>query len=373
MASPQQDIVAANTKFAFDIFSTLPKGTNTFISPLSISAALALTLLGARGTTETNMKEVMNLSDLKDVHATFGNLTGILNRTTADYVLRLANRLFGMEGYNFLEPFLADCKSQYGAELKSLDFRNEAASRKTINDWVEKQTEDKIKDLIKPDVLTEETALVLVNAIYFKGTWKNPFEKRATRKQLFHLSAKEQVQVDMMFQGEFARWGYFDQHGCQVIELPYGKAEDLSMVFLVPLEIEGLAALEKKLTVGLLDEITKKLSSSKLDINIPKFKFDFEMNLGDVLVKMGMGELFTRGKANLSGMDGTNRLYISAAVHKAFIDVNEEGTEAAAATGMMAVAMCMPPQFIADRPFLFYIRDNTTKSVLFMGRVHKPE
>jgi serpin B len=371
MAS-QQDIVTANTHFALDLFHALPRDGNLFFSPLSISAALALTLLGAKGPTESSMKQTMHISeDMVDFHKAFRDVVDVLNRAADGFSLRMANRLYGAEGYNFLHDFTNACKSLYGAEFETLDFKNVTASLKTINGWVEKHTQGKVKDLIQDGVLKAETMLVLVNAIHFKGDWTTAFDRKKTKTSEFHVTENEKIDVQMMFQDARFSLGHSEELQCSILELPYGQKKELSMFILLP--FDGLASLEAALTEDALAKVKSELYKTKVNVYIPKFQFDSEFDLGDILTKLGMGELFSRGAADLSGMDGTKQLYISKAVHKAFVDVNEEGTEAAGATGMVANSYSMPPQFVADRPFLFFIEETGTGSVLFMGRVQKPQ
>ncbi len=237
-------------------------------------------------------------------------------------------------------------------------------------------TKGKITDLIPAGVLSDMTRLVLTNAIYFKGNWLHQFNKDSTQPAPFHLSATQKVEVPLMFQKERYKFGRakFGESGLKVLELPY-KGEELSMVLLLPDETDGLAALEKELTAENLKSWTAKLGKPEVMVFLPKFKMTAEFQLNDVLAKLGMPLAFAPGSADFSGMDGKMDLYISAVVHKAFVDVNEEGTEAAAATGVVFGVTSVPvdpPEFRADHPFVFLIRDNRSGAILFMGRVLDP-
>ncbi|MGO8752506.1 MAG: serpin family protein [Thermoguttaceae bacterium] len=284
----------------------------------------------------------------------------------------------GQQGYEFLPEFLQTTHNYYGAELGIVDFvRNTEAARQEINQWVEKQTEDKIKDLLAPGVLDPQTRLVLTNAIYFKGNWKEKFGKNATEDAPFHLSADKEVTVPMMHQAE--RFGYRATDALQVLEMSYAEGE-LSIIVLLPKEIEGLIQLEKKLTQANVQEWTKGLRWQEVIVYVPKFTMTSQFSLKDTLQTMGMTRAFGQN-ADFSRMSRGEGPYISAVVHKAFVDMNEEGTEAAAATAvvetkkeaLMKEEPETPPVFRADHPFLFLIRENQTGGILFMGRVMNPK
>ena len=293
------------------------------------------------------------------------------------YQLSVANALWGQKGYGFLPAFLKLVRSNYGAPLNEVDFVGATeAARKTINDWVEKETRDKIKDLIKPGVLDSLTTLVLTNAIYFKGDWASQFNEDVTKDAPFTLSAAEKVDVPMMNQkGDF---GYMETEGFQALELPYA-GDDLSMVVFLPRKVDGLKGFEKMLTMENLRRWISNLRKQKVIVFLPRFKMTSAFRLGQALKSLGMIDAFTLVAADFSGMNGSRdearRLYIQAVIHKAFVDVNEEGTEAAAATAVVAAESVRPapPVFRADHPFFFLIRDNRTGSLLFLGRVMNPQ
>ena len=375
-------VVKGNNEFATDLYGRLKDKTsgNLFFSPYSISTALAMTYAGAAGETQKQMAEVLHFTVPEpELHEAMARLrSSLLADKKKGYELRVANRLWGQKGYEFLPEFLQTTRKYYGAELGVLDFaKNTEAARQEINAWVEKQTEEKIKDLLAPGVLDPQTRLVLTNAIYFKGNWQEKFEKDATKDAPFHLSADKEVTVPMMHQTE--QFGYRATDDLQVLEMPYAKGE-LSMIVLLPKEIEGLPQLEKKLTQANLQEWTKGLRRQKVIVYVPRFKMTSQFGLKDTLQAMGMTLAFDDQEGRfLPHEPASEGLYISAVVHKAFVDVNEEGTEAAAATGVVMMPMAarlrpeQPPTFRADHPFLFLIRDNQTGSILFMGRVANPK
>lgn len=372
----------SNTAFALELFRTLsqtnPAG-NIFISPLSISSALAMVYLGAKGDTAAQMAQALSFSSGEGVHADFQKLNADINSPSASYILKLANRLYGENTAHFLPDFLEATQKYYQADLKTVDFIGAPeACRAEINGWVEQQTENKIKDLLKPGTVNADTRLALVNAVYFKGNWKNPFKEANTKEMPFKIKQNETVPVQMMHQRKKLPYNYIADHDLQILELPY-VGEELSMFILLPKESsDPLLKLEKELTQERLNEWTdgKNMSShSEVVLHLPKFKLEEDYELNDPLVKLGMKDVFCAGRADLSGMNGEAGLFLSTVVHKAFVEVNEQGTEAAAATGVMLVGCCYIPDthFTADHPFLFFIRHNKTKSILFFGRFSSPQ
>ena len=382
-AQPVINLTSANISFALDVYrqlSVMTPGDNIFVSPLSISAALAMTYLGARGDTASLMKNVLRLESLSDtdVHAAFGELLATLNEPNAPYTLRTASRLFVSRQHNFLDDFVSATRKHYGAEAALYDFVSDPeGSRLAINKWVEEQTAEKIKNLLPAGFIDSLTAMVLVNAVYFKGDWATKFDSRGTHDSLFITNAKETVKVNMMFRHDKYRLSVDSTLDCQVLRLPY-VGDHLAMFVLLPRQLDGLESLEKSLTADRLHEALRGASSARLvdvDVSLPKFRLEQSCPLKAVLVALGMGDVFVAGKADLSGMDGGRELYMSSAVHKAFIDVTEEGSEAAAATAIGISLTCMPldpVEFVADHPFLFLISDNRTGSILFLGRLARP-
>jgi serpin B len=364
-----------NNRFAFDLYARLRAGQphNLFLSPASLSTALAMTYAGARGQTAEQMAQVLHFRlPRAKLDQAFGDLrrSWDVQGKERGYRLSVANRLWGQQGFNFLPGFLAATREHYGAELAQVDFARQAEqARHRINAWVEEQTQGKIRGLLEPDVLDAMTRLVLTNAIYFKGEWTKPFPKKATQAALFHVSAREQTDAPLMYlMGDFRYWA---GDGLKVLELPYGNG-DLGMLVLLPDAIEGLSTLEAKLTAANLSRWQSGLRKQKVRVYLPRFKLTSQFQLAEVLKGMGMPRAFMPGQADLTGMSSEEELFLSAVIHKAFVDVNEEGTEAAAATGVVVgrlAAIAEPAVFRADHPFVFLIRDSQTGSVLFLGRL----
>ncbi|XP_046905485.1 leukocyte elastase inhibitor isoform X2 [Hypomesus transpacificus] len=373
----------SNTAFALELFRTLsatsPAG-NVFVSPLSISSALAMVYLGAKGDTAAQMEKVLAFGSTKDVHTEFQTLNAEINSPSASYVLKLANRVYGEQTSDFLPEFVEATQKFYHADMKAVDFLGSAEeSRAQINSWVEQQTENKIKDLLKPGMVTSMTRLALVNAIYFKGNWLNRFAKSETKEMDFKLNQNESTPVQMMYLMKKLPFNYISDYNLQILELPYVD-EELSMFVLLPEQStdgsDPLLKLEKELSVEKLSEWTDRNNmdtGSEVIVHLPKFKLEEDVVLNDVLAKLGMTDVFS-DKADLSGMNGQGGLFLSTVAHKAFVEVNEEGTEAAAATaGMVSFCMLREEYFTADHPFLFFIRHNKSKSVLFLGRFSSPQ
>ncbi len=369
-------LVQDNSVFALDLYQNLGASEgNIFFSPYSISTALAMTYGGARGNTEKEMEKTMHFTlPQGKLHAAFSDLQDKLKRVqeSGQVQLLVANSLWPHAEYTFREAFLDLVRKNYDTEITAVDYGKQTeTARKTINRWVEDNTREKITDLIKPGVLDALTRLVLVNAIYFKGDWASQFNRKNTRDMLFKLSPDNTAKVPMMYQK--GRFGYWADEEMQVLEVPYA-GELLSMIVFLPTKVDGLSRIEKKLDVERLRHWTGRLREQEVDIWLPKFKLTCDFRLDRVLRALGMVDAFTNN-ADFSGMDGTESLYISAVLHKAFVDVNEEGTEAAAATAVAMQLTCAPMesrQFRADHPFVFLIRENRTDSILFIGRMADP-
>jgi len=370
-------VVQGNTEFALALYTQLgSQKENLFFSPLSLSTALAMTYAGARGQTAAQMAAVLHFpTDQQHLHPAFAALSKDLraDSETKGYQLHVANALWGQKGYRFRKDFLLTTKTSYGAGLNEVDFQTAAEeARKTINAWVEQQTKDKIKDLIPPRAVDALTRLVLTNAIYFKGDWLRPFTKPLTKDEAFKVSTTKQVTVPMMHQTE--HFAYFDGGKFQALELPY-VGNQLSMVVFLPKEVDGLAEFEKSLTVQNLPQWLPQLQRHEVMVTLPKFKITADFMLKDVLSTMGMPLAFSDA-ADFSGMSEEKALTLSAVIHKAYVDVNEEGTEAAAATGaIVGLTSVGPPPavFRADHPFVFLIRDTSSGSILFLGRLAQPQ
>ncbi|MFH2101793.1 MAG: serpin family protein [Chloroflexota bacterium] len=380
-----QALVAGNSAFAFDLYQALrATDTNLFYSPYSISLALAMTYAGARGETADQMAATLhlNLPD-EDLHQAFNALdTDLASRPEQAvdvdedqrFQLNIVNAIWGQQGYPFLEEFLDLLALNYGAGLRLADFVNaHEAARGEINDWVSRETNQRIEDLLAEGVLDPATVMVLVNAIYFKAAWQYPFSEPATRPQPFTLLDGTRVDVPMMSFSEPAQLDYRSGDGYQTVSLPYmgGLAE---MVVLLPDE-GSFPAFEASLTAERLVEILAGMETRSVALSLPKFEFTNDFNLDEKLPDMGMRDAFDAGLADFSGMDGNRLLFISAVIHKAFVSVDEEGTEAAAATAVVMTRSAMilaDVELTVDRPFIFIIRDIPTGTILFIGRVLNP-
>jgi serpin B len=376
----QRAAVAGQNAFAIDLFHELRTNEpdrNLLVSPFSISTALAMTYAGARGNTAAQMADALHF-DLPDerLHAALGSLIADLNVPRTGYEMAVANRLFGQHDTPFKQPFLDINSESYGAPLEPMDFAvNPAASRLRINEWVAEQTNDRIKELLPPGSVNELTRLVLTNAVYFDGKWKYQFDPDNTRDAAFHISPTQQVQAPTMYQKAEFRYGSFDNF--QMLEMPY-SGDDLSMVIMLPHQADGVAQLESQLTSDMFHQSVGSLQKQEVEVHLPKFTFDDDFELTGPLQGMGMTDAFDSGLANFDGIADRSvyDMHISGVFHKTFIDVNEVGTEAAAATGVVIGVTSVPPPppvFRADHPFLFALRDAHSGSLLFLGRLNEPE
>jgi serpin B len=381
--SEQALLVEGNSAFAFELYQALRGNEgNVFYSPYSISLALAMTYAGARGETAQQMADTLQFMLEQDkLHPAFNWLDtelasrgkGAQGKDGEGFKLNIVNAIWGQEDYEFLPAFLDILAENYGAGLRVLDFRTQAeGSRLAINQWVSDQTEDRIKDLIPPGVIDALTRLVLTNAIYFNAAWEHPFDKKMTANGPFYLPNGGQVTVPMMRQTESSN--YSEGEGYQAVELSYNGTE-LSMVILLPAS-GNFQAFEEGLQAQKVNDIISGLQPGEVTLTMPKFEFDSEFSLKDTLPAMGMPDAFSSDDADFSGMTGNRELCISDVVHKAFVSVDEAGTEAAAATAVITgetSAPGGPPVVVTiDRPFIFLIRDIKTGAILFIGRVLNP-
>jgi serpin B len=374
-------LVSGNSQFAIDLYQAIREAQgNLFFSPYSISVALAMTFAGARNETARQMADTLSFTLPPDrLHPAFNGLDSALAQRAAGgagsdgegFRLNIVNALWGQEGYGFLAEFLDLLAENYGAGLRLLDFVHAPEeSRLQINDWVSEQTESRIKDLIPQGAIDELTRLVLTNAIYFNAAWLYPFTEEQTHDAPFTLLDGSQVTVPMMSQTE--SFGYSSGDGYQAVELPY-EGQQLSMVILLP-DAGQFAAFEQSLKPAVVDAILAGLGARQVALSMPKFEFSADLSLADTLAAMGMPDAF-EGAADFSGMTGTRDLFISDVLHKAFVSVDEAGTEAAAATAVVMKLTGMPEEPITvtmDRPFIFLIRDIPTGAILFLGRVVDP-
>jgi serpin B len=395
VGSPQeaQSVITANNEFALDLYRQLGSGGgNLFYSPYSIHKVLAMTYAGARGDTAAEMARVLHLNlGQERQHQAYRELRQRLNasavgtlasinpfRSQRDVQLYLSACLWAQRGYGFQKSYLSLVQDCYGAGLQEVDFRAGDAARKTINGWVDHQTNHKIPELFGRDALGINTRLVLTTAIYFKGDWVHAFPKNGTEDEPFWATAKEKVRVPMMHQA--GTFGYCADSQVQVLRLPY-VGQKLALLVVLPRKQDGLVDLEKMLTAEKLGTWLGQMREQQVDVSLPRFKLDEEFALKDALQALGMSKAFAPGKADFRGMNGgREELFIDSVVHKAFIELNEEGAEAAAATGvtMQALSASMGPGtpvipvFRADHPFVFAIYDVRTGVVLFLGRVARP-
>jgi serpin B len=374
-----QAVSTANNQLGFDLYGQLrTQDGNLFLSPYSIDKTLAMTYAGARGATAQEMAAVLHLGPGQDrAHRAFLEMRKLLNQGAGGrgVQLSLSANLWGQRGYRFRKDFRGLLQECYGAGLEEVEFGAPDQAGKTINAWVEKQTRGKIPELFPPGSLDINTRLVLASAIYFKGDWGHPFETSQTRSESFQVKAAATVPVPMMHQAE--TFGYHEDAEVQALRMPC-VSDNLAMVVLLPKKAEGLADLEKTLTAEKLATLVGQLREQKVEVALPKFKLTSGFSLEDTLKALGMRKAFAGGEADFSGMaDGRESLFISAVLHQAYVDVNEEGTEAAAATGVAVGTLSAPvrqavPVFRADHPFVFAICDARTGVVLFLGRVVRP-
>jgi serpin B len=383
LTAQTQFLVASNTAFALDLYGQLaaPPG-NLFFSPYSISTCLAMLYAGAGGDTQEQMSQVLGFgTDQGQFASAFGELQRELetNQQTNAIELNIANALWTQEGYPFLPAFLAAATNQYQASIGQADFVTQAdAVAQTINNWVAQETQNKIQSILPPGSLDSHTRLVLANAIYFLGAWTTAFEETNTTTQPFYLSSASQVEAPLMHQpppvGSLS-FNYMASSNFQAIELPYGSNQ-VSMVILLPWQVDGLGSLEQQLSPAFLASALAQMVEQPVEICLPKFTMESSFELTSTLSAMGMPDAFTPGVADFSGIDGANDLFITFVFHKAWGQVNEAGTEAAAVTAGGAAPSGSidggPPVFRADHPFLFFIRDTQSGSLLFLGRLANP-
>ncbi len=371
-------VVNANNQLAFELYSQFneeSKDSNIFFSPYSISIALTMTYEGAKGQTAKEMQSVLHIPEDANVRRpNFARIFNEINKKEKKYKLSTANALWAQKDYSFLKEYTNNVEKYYGGKVTNLDFTRESEkSRQIINKWVEDQTNNKIKDLIPKGVLNAYTRLVLTNAIYFKGTWVKQFDEKETREDNFRMSSGNTVKVSMMrLIGDGVKFNYAETDEIQILEMPY-HGEDLSMLIILPRE-NDLANIEKSITLERLSKWKNMLNEQRVDIFIPRFKFETKYFMAKALSNMGMPTAFG-STADFSGMDGTRDLFIQNVIHQAFVEVNEEGTEAAAATGVVMGLTSVGPRipiFKADHPFIFIIQERETGNILFLGRVSDP-
>ncbi|XP_062933572.1 plasminogen activator inhibitor 2 [Cynocephalus volans] len=416
-----EDLYVANTIFALNFFKHLAITSptqNLFFSPWSISSTMAMVYLGSRGNTEDQMAKVFQFDKVEvnevtsvtpdnftgcqfmqqiqkgtypdailqaqaadKIHSSFRSLSSAINASTGDFILESANKLFGEKSVGFKEEYMKLSKKYYSTEPQAVDFLECAEeARKKINSWVNTQTKGKISNLLPEGSVDGETRMVLVNAVYFKGKWKTPFEKKLNGLYPFRVNLTKRTPVQMMYLHGSLNIGYIEDLKAQILELPY--AGDVSMFLLLPDEIAdglnstGLELLESEITYDKLSKWISQdgMAEDNVEVYIPQFKLEEHYELKSILRSMGMEDAFNKGQANFLGMSERNDLFLSEVFHQATVDVNEEGTEAAAGTGGVMTGRTGHggPQFVADHPFLFLIMHKISKSILFFGRFSSP-
>lgn len=370
------NIVEANTKFGFNLFNEILKteqNSNVFISPFSISVAAAMALNGASGETEQGMINTLQVQNIdpEGINPGYAILQKTLQTTAPKVTLTIANSLWGNQDFSFDSDYLQRNSQFFDAEITSLDF-TDPNSVNTINHWVNGKTNGKIPEII--DKISPDDVLFLINAIYFKGSWQTEFDPSNTRDGMFHLVDGSNKQVPMMFRED--KYPFFYSKEFQAVSLPYGDGQIAMYIFLPSVDSDLNTFLES-LNIENWEEWISQFSEQKVGVHIPKFKLEYKIELNQTLKNLGMEIAFNRSQADFSRMESpdtalTGNLYISKVDHKTFVEVNEEGTEAAAVTGIGISVTSLPPQFTVNRPFFFAIRDNETGTILFMGTVVDP-
>ncbi|GAK51484.1 proteinase inhibitor I4, serpin [Candidatus Moduliflexus flocculans] len=374
-----RQLVENNTNFALALYKAIAgeQRGNLFLSPYSISSALAMTYAGARGETEKQMAKTLRLSqDQAAVHPAFAEIASKITAINAsgNVEITTANALWLQQNFQVLDAYLATIRAQYRGQLVSVNFAEAAeAARQQINAWIEEQTKQKIRELLPAGSISNLTRCVLTNAIYFKGKWANAFDPDATSDQPFWVSLDQEISVPTMHLQ--APMKYAQIENMQIIELPYA-GEDISLLLAISKARDGIGFLERHLAWDVLASWRRDIAMQEIELFLPKFSVTSQFGLAKTLQQMGMSNAFS-DRADFSGIEASKTLSIADVMHKAFIDLNEEGTEAAGATGVViGVTSVQEPRPVpvvrADHPFFFLIQEKTTGSILFMGRVANP-
>ncbi|KAM5148111.1 antithrombin-III [Mantella aurantiaca] len=383
------ELSKANSRFAIDFFKVLAdskaNSENLFISPLSISQAFTMAKLGSCDNTLKELMEVFHFDQVStkasdQIHFFFAKLNCRLYRkANKSSELISTNRLFGEKSLTFNETYQEISEAVYGAKLWPLNFKEKSEeSRDIINNWISNKTEKRITNVIPEGAITADTILVLVNAIYFKGLWKSMFDSRNTFVDNFHVPENtEPRKVRMMFQDDRFRYCSYKKDSVEVLEMPY-KGDDITMVLVLPTEGTPLETVEQNLSLEKLSEWLNQMREVNLNVYVPRFRIEDSISLKENLEKMGLKDLFNPHTARLPGIiaGGRSDLYVSDAFHKAFLEVNEEGSEAAAASAVIFTGRSLPVNriiFKANRPFLVFIREVAINAIIFMGRVSNPD
>lgn len=372
-------LVSRSTACAIDLYHALATTPgNLCFSPYSVSVASGMAYAGARGETARQMEVVLHLREGTDDHRAFGAIEAMLAEISERGAAKLysANSLWPQRRHRFLRTYRKLLAESYGIEEHAVDYRgNPEEARADINRWVLDHTVGRIADII-PQPLSPLTTLILVNALYLKAQWEHQFPRYATDREPFHTADGRQVRVDMMRQAQ--TFPYTEADGLQALELAYSE-QDLVMLVFLPRKADGLAQLESRLTTELLGQVTDQFVSTRVEVFLPRFRVRTRLRLSETMRRLGMVDAFAQDRADFSGMDGTRDFAIAEAFHGAFVEVNEEGTEASAATAFRAILgrvvppPPMSPVFRADHPFIYLIRQRSTGTILFMGRVEAPK
>ncbi len=372
-------VVEANNQFAVDLYQRYrSKDGNMMFSPFSISSALAMTYEGARGRTAEEMRNVMHFpGDIGVLRSGYSSIYDRLNRVDRPYKLSTANSLWAQKDYPFVADYFGTVEKYYDGKVTNLDFKSDTEnSRKTINQWVEDKTYDRIKDIIPEGFLSPMTRLVLTNALYFNASWLSTFEDAATDDREFKTGTGSSVKARMMHKTGYYNYG--ETGVLQILEMPY-EGDDLSMLVILP-KGDRLQGLESSISTANLADWKNSMKQEYVELSLPKFKYENKYFMAQDLKAMGMPTAFTYPAADFTGMSPTKELYIDEVIHQTFIEVSESGTEAAAATAVIMVAGASPvhmelPEpkiFNADHPFIFLIQEKSSGNILFMGRLTDP-
>jgi len=371
-------LAVSNNLFAVDLFKQMQsKSENLIFSPYSIGTVLAMIYSGSGGKTAMEMREVLYFPEQErlDPVESIMRESLLVTDTMKGTDFRLANAIWAQEDFSFLPAYLARVENYYDAPLTLLDFMetaNREKSRKKINHWVGEKTNNRIRDLIQPGILDASTRLVLTNAIYFNGGWMFPFDIAATSPSLFHISHQESIKTDFMHQTR--SYPYYEDEEIQATSIPY-RDNRMSLMVILPRSFEGWRMISQVINLERINLVISEMETREVQLALPKFRSELQINLRHELTSMGMGTAFSRD-ADLSGMTGEKNLYVDEVIHKAFIEVNEKGTEAAAATaGIIGLKSSLredPVRFNADHPFIFFLLDRQTGCIIFSGRLVKP-
>jgi serpin B len=373
----QNQAVQSINGFGLAMYKQLPKDTNLFISPFSTNAALTMVFAGASGKTELNMSWIMKISNNSEHINSFKEVQKSILNANNNNIIKVANSLWYQKDYNFEKNYIKFITDSFDAFVEKTDFvelESREKARRNINAWVEKNTENKIKDLLDPTVLTPQTRMVLTNAIYFNAAWEHSFDENKTRQDIFYLNKSENATIDFMHKN--SDLAYMETDSFQAVAIPY-KENALSFLIFLPKDIEGLQELENKLNDNFVQQFFAQHFLEATSLTIPKFKMEYSVELSKTLINMGMDNPFS-GEADFSKINVDKEIKLDKVIHKTFISIDEKGTEAAAATAAVTVRKTSignlkEKTFKANHPFLFVIVDNKTKAILFMGRYAQPE